>query len=143
MTARITAIREALTSVLTDPALRDLGLKTVEPYPPAKLAGGSAWIGFFDDDVHASQRELHIYTVPLTVVVQLNAQHRQGLQNTEPLIDAVLAVIRVNQKMAGAPEVYRVEPVRIQQGVWMVGQVEFIGFQVTLVIKETFGATYR
>lgn len=142
MTARITAIRTALRDLLADDIpLKNLGLKNVDEYPPATIRNGGAWIGFFDDAVEFSQRELHLYTVPVTFVVNLNAQHRQGLQATEPMIDAALAVLRAHQGL-GLQDVMRTEVTRIQQGVWSVGNDQFIGFQLTLLIKESFGATY-
>lgn len=141
MTARITAIREALAGVLAaDATLKAAGLTGVDPYPPASVRNGGAWVGFFDDAVEFGPRELHIYTVPVTFVVNLNAQHQRGLQATEPLIDAALAVLRANQGL-GSATVMRTEVTRVQQGVWDVGATQFIGFQVTLQIKESFGAT--
>lgn len=141
MTARITAIREALAAVLAEDAgLQAVGLTSVDPYPPASIRNGGAWVGFFDDAVEFSQRELHLYTVPVTFVVNLNAQHQRGLQSTEPMIDAALAVLRSHQGL-GIATVMRTEVTRVQQGVWDVGGTQFIGFQLTLLIKESFGAT--
>ena len=145
MSARITAIRTALAGVLAaDATLIAAGLTSVDPYPPAAVRNGGAWVGFFDDAVEFSPRELHLYTVPVTFVVNLNGQHQRGLEATEPMIDAALAVLRANQGL-GISTVMRTEVTRIQQGVWAVGGVgngEFIGFQLTLQIKESFGATY-
>lgn len=142
MTARITAIREALASVLAgDAGLQAAGLKSVDAYPPASIRNGGAWVGFFDDAVEFSQRELHLYTVPVTFVVNLNAQHQRGLQATEPTIDAALAALRSHQGL-GIETVMRTEVTRVQQGIWDVGGTQFIGFQLTLLIKESFGATY-
>lgn len=140
--ARIAAIRVALAGVLADDQdLQAAGLKSVDAYPPASVRNGGAWVGFFDDAVEFSPRELHLYTVPVTFVVSLNAQHQRGLQATEPMIDAALAALRAHQGL-GIETVMRTEVTRVQQGVWDVGGSQFIGFQITLLIKESFGATY-
>jgi len=142
VTARIAAIRAALANVLaSDATLLAAGLTGVDAYPPASVRNGGAWVGFVDDEVEFGPRELHLYTVPVTFVVNLNAQHQRGLQATEPMIDAALAALRANQGL-GVNTVMRTEVTRVQQGVWDVGSTQFVGFQLTLLIKESFGATY-
>jgi hypothetical protein len=135
--SRIGDIRSALAAVI---AAAD-GVKTANPYPPEQVTtDGTAWIGFFDDAVTFSNREMHLYTVPVAVIVKRNARLGQALKDTEPVIDAVLAEIRVHQKL-GLPDVFRTEVIRVRQGTIRVGDVDFVGFEITLNIKESFGAT--
>jgi hypothetical protein len=135
--SRIGDIRTALASVITAAN----GVKTVNPYPPEQVTtNGTVWIGFFDDAVTFSNRELHLYTVPVAVIVNRNARLGQALKDTEPVIDTILAQIRVHQKL-GLNDVMRTEVTRVRQGTIKVGDVDFVGFEITLVIKESFGAT--
>jgi hypothetical protein len=136
--SRIGDIRTQLAAVIGGAS----GITTVMPYPPEQLAtNGAAWIGFFDDAVMFSNREVHLYTVSVDVVVNRNARLAAALEATEPVIDAVLAQLRANQSL-GMNDVARVEVTRVRQGTLKVGDVEHVGFEITLQIKESFGATY-
>ena len=111
-----------------------IGFKVMTLKIPAPVAAGGA------DET--AEVEGPGPTLPMDpFVVNLNAQHQRGLQATEPMIDAALAALRANQGL-GVNTVMRTEVTRVQQGVWDVGSAQFIGFQLTLLIKVSFGATY-
>lgn len=130
-----TQIRQGLAAVLVQAE----GINSVEEYPPPTLTGnGMAWVGFFDDAVTMSNREIHEILVPITVVVLRNAKIPEALAATEPVIQQLLELIRANQTL-GLETVYRVEYVRVQQGIWRVGDgLPYVGFQITLKIKDSF-----
>lgn len=139
-TPRVTAIREALAAVLAGVD----GIQQSLAYPPTKVAiNGTAWVGYFDTAITAGNLEIQIHQVPITVWVRLNSQHKQGLAVTEPTIDAVLEALRQNQTL-GLPDVHRVQAIGYRQGVWEFGgNDQWIGFQVSLEIKEAFGVEYN
>lgn len=135
--SRIENIRAGLKTVLDGVT----GIQQVVAYPPEKVtANGTAWIGFFDTGILAGPREVHVHSVPVTVIVNRNGRLPAGLEATEPVIDAALAAIRANQSL-GAVGTDRVQVTRIQQGVWG-DPPDLVGFQLTLQVKESFGATY-
>lgn len=132
----IATIRAALVTVLTGVS----GINEVQPYPPDAVAvAGTAWIGLDSDEVvYGGGRELHIHTLPVTVVVSRKSQFGKEVAATEPVIDAFLAAIRGNVTLGGAVD--RCAVATIQQGVVTVGQVEYVGFTATLDIKAHVNA---
>lgn len=134
--SRVTAIREALADKLAEVD----GINQALAYPPTQVnVNGTAWVGYFDTAITSGNLEVQIHQVPITVWVKLNSQHKQGLQATEPTIDAVLDKLRMNQTL-GLPDVHRVQAIGYRQGVWeFAGNDQWIGFQISLEIKESYG----
>ena len=133
--SRLGDIRQALAAVLVQAE----GVNVVEEYPPATITGnGMAWIGFVDDPITMGNQEIHELIVPVTVIVNRKGNVQEALQATEPVIDSMLELIRANQTLE-LPTIYRVQYVRVQQGIWRVGDgLPYVGFQVTLQIKDRF-----
>lgn len=133
----ITAIRTDLAAILKDVP----GINAALPYPPDKVTvNNTAWLDFNDEEIQMSQRELTLHTLPLFVVVGRKSDVGKELAATEPLIEAVKAALRSKQRLLTAA-VDRVQYTRVRQVIAKVGDVEHIGFQMTLQIKESRGVT--
>jgi hypothetical protein len=135
----VPAIREALGQLLAGVE----GIRGASGYPPEQVgAVPFAFVGFLRDVPTMGNRELHLYTLPITVLVnRKGANLGAEIRATEALIPTLLDAIRANQDL-GIQGVYRVEPTRIDEGVYQFANVDYTGFVMTVDVKETFGATY-
>lgn len=137
--AGIAAIRAGLETVLEGVS----GIKSASGWPTENVgAVPYAFVGFDDDTITASNRELHIHHIPITVLVDRKGGNLVNqVKAVEGTINAVLAAIRANQSL-GLTDVMRVEPMRIREGVYGFANTDYVGFILDVDIKESFAATY-
>lgn len=135
----LAAIRSALADVLeTVP-----GIRSAAGWPTEQIgATPFAFVGFLDDAITAGSVETHLYSLPITVLIQRKGANLPAeVLAAEAIIPDVLAAIRANQTL-GLPDVYRVEPMRIRGGVFSYASVEWTGIELRVDIKQSFHASY-
>lgn len=119
------------------------GINTTLPYPPNMISvNGTAWLGFFRAAIEMGGSEQRMHVVPLTVIVNRNARLDEGLEVTEPVLDAVLAEIAVHQGLGMPTRIDGVFYTSFEQGIWEIGGAPYVGFQVILEIAERFPVQY-
>ena len=135
----VSAIREGLAALLAGIP----SIKGSSGYPPEGVgAVPFAFVGFFDDAPTMGNRELHLYSFPVTVLVQRKgANLASEVRAVETVIPELLAAIRADQDL-GLIDVYHVAPTRITEGVFSFAGTEYTGFVATIEVKESFGVSY-
>jgi hypothetical protein len=135
----ILAIRDALEPLLAGVQ----GIAAASGYPAEVVnVVPYAYVGFADDAITGGARELHLYLLPIFVLVdRKGANLRNQVIAVETLIEPVLSVLRSNQSL-GLNDVARVQPVRVRSGVYQQSGTDYVGFVVDVEIKESFPASY-
>lgn len=135
----IAAIRSGLADVLESVP----GIKSAAGWPTEQIgATPFAFVGFLDDAITAGNRETHLYSFSITVLVtRKGANLPAEVMAAEAIIPDLLDAIRNNQTL-GLPDVYRVEPIRIRGGVFTYANVEWTGIELRVDIKQSFHASY-
>jgi hypothetical protein len=120
--------------------LRVSTIRFVNDYPPKSISkNGYAFIDLISAALTFGGRpEIHLFTVPIKVVVNYNAEI-DDVAVTEPVIDAILAEIRLDQTL-GAFNASRVEPISFSQGIIDLGEglPSYVGFEMTVEVKKTY-----
>jgi hypothetical protein len=140
--SRIGQIRASLGVILT----KTDGINVFEPAPPSTITiHGTAWVGLFRTRIESgmSGREIHHHTVPLTVVVNRAGTLEESLNVTEPVLENVLDILRLNQSLGINPDndvmlgkIQAVRAMEYYEGFFEVGQETYIGFQIIAQIDE-------
>lgn len=126
--------------------LLSAGMRSASAYPTENVGTTPfAFVGFDDDTPLMGNKELHLHTLPITVLVERKGGNLPNqVKAVEAALDTLMAAIRVNQTLGTGDLVSRVQPVRIQEGVYAFGGpgMDYVGAIVTVEVKETFAATY-
>lgn len=132
----IGTIRLAARSVLDGVA----GLNEVLARPPDGVSVvPCAWLGDATATVAMGQLEVWTWTMPLTVVVARKAVYAMEQEATEALLDGIMTAIRGNFTLAGTT--FGLNVTALREGQVTVGGTEFVGFSLTLSIKEKSATT--
>lgn len=132
MSSPITDVRLALQGLLKGTP----GINTALAYPPDEVSTPrTAWLGMATEQVTGGQRELGLHRLQCFFVVARHTDLAAEIAATEPVIDAIKAVLRVNQSLGHAGLVDRVAVTQVEQSIIRVGDVEHTGFVMELEIK--------
>lgn len=111
------------------------GISAVADYPPNFVAiVPMAWLGDAEGTVVMGDREIWTYNLPLTVAVKRDADYEEERVSVAGFVENVMQAIRSNytldnQTMGLAVTLFR-------EGIVNIGEEKFVGFTLTLKIKE-------
>lgn len=132
----IGAIRQAARTVIDGAP----GLNEVLARPPDSVSVvPCAWLGDATATVAMGALEVWTWTVPLTVVVARKAVYGMEQEATEALLDGIMSAIRSNFTLAGTT--FGLNVTALREGQITVGGTEFVGFSLTMSIKEKTATT--
>jgi hypothetical protein len=116
------------------------GLNEVLARPPDSVSVvPCAWLGDANATVSMGALEVWTWTVPLTVVVARKSIYAMESAATEALLDGLMTVIRSNFTLAGTT--FGLNVTAMREGQVTVGGTEYVGFSLTMVIKEKTART--
>lgn len=135
----IKEVREGLAALLVGVE----GVKSASGYPTENTgAEPFAYVGFDDDAIVASQRELDLHQLPIYVfVTRAGGNLPNQVKAAEALIGPIRDAMRTTNTLGGAV-VDRIEPTRVREGIYSHAGVDYVGFILDVTIKESRGVSY-
>ena len=112
------------------------GIAAVADYPPDFVAiVPMLWLGDAEGTVTMGDREIWTYNMPLTVAVHRSADYGTESIAVASFIENVMQAIRSNYTLDNTTMGLAV--VGFREGTVNIGEEKFVGFTLTLKIKET------
>lgn len=116
------------------------GLNEVLARPPDSVSVvPCAWLGDATATVAMGALEVWTWTVPLTVVVCRKSVYGMEQEATEALLDGIMGEVRSNFTLAGTT--FGMNVTGLREGQITVGGTEYVGFSLTMSIKEKAART--
>lgn len=112
------------------------GIAAVADYPPDFVAiVPMAWLGDASGTVVMGDREIWTYEIPLTIAVHRSAEYNAESVAVAGFVENVMQAIRSNYTLDNTTMGLAVTGFR--EGNVQIGEEKFVGFTLTLKIKET------